>query len=120
METWLLLQPWLNTLGLLLDFIGVLLLVREWRIAADHDANEAELADWEERLRPNPMMPRPQGPHADMHADMRQRHAFHQRQGRIRATWAARRTWFMAAFLVIGTGYLLQLVASVPVGGIAP
>jgi len=118
--TLLWLQPWLNTVGLLLDFLGILLLAREWGIAARHDAKEAELERVEEMQRPRPMQPRPEGPHHEVHQDLRRRHAFAQRQERRRRTWSERRSWFVASFAVILLGYALQLVGSVPLGGAYP
>lgn len=115
MSYWLALAPWLNVLGLLLDLIGVVLISREWVLAFDHDAREAQLAARQELVRPRPGVPQPQFPGREIHEDMRRRHDFQSRQQRARETWAARRSWFMAAFVVIALGYVLQLIASVPV-----
>ncbi|MEO0604139.1 MAG: hypothetical protein AAF211_22070 [Myxococcota bacterium] len=114
MSTLQLLQPWLNVVGILLDCIGILLLAREWWIAMDADGREAEIERREEMMRPRPNQVQLQGPHHDVHADMRRRMSFQQRQQRRSATWKARQAWFVASLVIILLGYILQMIGSVP------
>lgn len=107
-------QGWLNFTGLSLDFVGVLLLAYEWRIAVQAERREAELAQREQMLKPNPMMPRPNIPQQAVFDHMREQQRFNQQYRRTQTTLLMRRSWFSAALLLIATGFLLQIVGSWP------
>jgi hypothetical protein len=108
------LKEWLNFAGLSLDFLGVMLLANEWRIAIRAEQREAEIAEREMRLRPNPMMPRPDMPNQAVFDYMRENQRLLQQTLRARSARNMRRNWFTAAMLLIALGFLLQMVGSWP------
>lgn len=112
MPFFLTLQPWLNVAGLALDFLGVVLLAFEWRVALAAERREAEIAEREERFRPRPTMP--QRPHAEVFDDMDRRRKFQERMMRSRSAWQARRGWFTLAMALVALGFLLQIAGSLP------
>lgn len=107
-------RGWIDLAGLSLDFIGVLLLASEWRIAIAAERREAELEEREMLLRPRPGAPRPAGPHQAVFDDMRDRMDERRRRGRMAADRAARRARFTPALALIAVGFLLQIIASAP------
>lgn len=119
MSSWEVAQAWINTAGLGLDFLGVLLLAFEWRTAMRHEAHEAEVAQREELVRPRPGLPTPAGPHHEMHQDFKERQRFRERANRAAAARTQRRGWFVASLVLIAVGFLLQMIGSLPGGLIA-
>lgn len=117
MDIFIDLQPWINAIGLGLDFIGVLLLAQEWRIAVRSERAELELAAREVQRELPPSMPRPSGPHQDMFDYMNRRQRAGMKAQRARTTLSSRSGWFVASFLFIAVGFILQIVASIPLGG---
>lgn len=110
-------QPWLNLAGLILDFLGLMLLAAEWRLAIAAERREAAIEEQEEMFRPHPHAPRPRG--SEVFDDMRERRRFHERQSRARAAWEARSRWFMVALGAIAIGFLLQIAAAIPLAPLA-
>lgn len=110
-------QPWLNLAGLTLDFLGLILLAWEWRLALAAERREAEIAAREEMLRRRPNMP--EHPNQEVFDDMRRRMRFREKQGRAQAAWAERGSWFTLALGVIALGILLQIAAAIPLPPLA-
>ncbi len=109
-------QGWLNVVGLGFDLVGVLLLSYEWWVAIRAERREAELLEREQRLKPNPMMPRPSGPHQAVFDHMKENMRFQQQSLRARVVREERRSWFMAALFLIAIGFVLQILGSWPGG----
>lgn len=110
------LQQWFNVAGLSFDFIGVVMLAYEWWIALSAERENAERAAHEQRLRPSPMMPKPDNPHQPMHDFMREQLRFQRDSARANTIRGMRRGWFTAALVLIAFGFLLQIVGSWPGG----
>jgi hypothetical protein len=109
------LQPWLNVVGVALDFAGVLILAYEWWIALKAEQHEAELLAREQRFKmPPTMQPQQTNPHQPVFDHMREQQRFLQQQRRTQAVRGMRLNWFIAAFVLIALGYLLQFVGSFP------
>lgn len=110
------LQPWLNFGGLTLDFIGLLILAIEWRIAIAAERLESEIEEREERLRPRPAPGGRQAdhPHGDVFEDMRRRQKLRERMSRGTMAREERRGWFVLALLLIAFGFLAQMAGSIP------
>ncbi|MEZ5923790.1 MAG: hypothetical protein R3D57_05335 [Hyphomicrobiaceae bacterium] len=106
--------PYLNIAGLVLDFVGVIVLALEWWTALSAERHEAELRRRQEQLRPHPMMPRPGGPHQPVFDHMRQQRETYQQIARGEASRGMRRGWFMLAMVLIALGFLLQIGGSWP------
>ena len=116
-----LLQPWLNLAGLLLDFLGVILLGREWLVAMAASQREMEIAQREEMFRRRPTMPKPAetiARHMEVVEDMDQRRKFQERVMRANTAWQARRGWFVTAMVLVVFGFLLQILGSIPLNEI--
>lgn len=114
------LQPWVNFGGLVLDFVGLLILAFEWRVAIRAERREAEIAEREEMFRPRPNMPRPSSPHQDVFDDMRARHSFRMRAMRQRESREQRRSLFGFAIVLIVLGFFLQMLGSFPLEAVWP
>jgi hypothetical protein len=109
-------QQWINLAGLTLDFLGVILLANEWRIAIGAEAREAEIAEREEMFKPSPMMPKPQNPQQPVFDWMRERERFRQMSSRTHMARRARQGWFKLAMIMITAGFFLQMLGSWPGG----
>ncbi len=112
-------QQWFNLAGLSFDFVGVIMLAYEWWIALSNERQLAAQADFERRIRPNPMMQQQMqqnNPHKPMHDYMRE--TLHQQREAMQAqsVRGMRRGWFTAAMVFIALGFLLQIVGSWPGG----
>jgi hypothetical protein len=62
-------QQWFNLAGLSFDFIGVIMLAYEWWIALSNERRLAAEAEFERRIRPNPVFQQQMqqnNPHAPM------------------------------------------------------
>ena len=113
-------QAWLTVLGLVLDFLGFCLLLREWWIA--FFSEHAQMAH-EEALERQKKLRAFSAKHAgdgmrghlettgQMQDDMAIRRAREERLNAMRG----RRRWFIAASALIILGFLLQLAGAVPV-----
>lgn len=112
---WAAAQPWLNFAGLWFDFVGIVLLAIEWRLALTAEAREAEIIAREERFRPRPFPGRPDpAPHQEVFDDMRARRRVAERISRGVDARARRRSWFALALALIAFGFLLQIAGSAP------
>ena len=107
-------SPYLNIGGLTLDFFGVVLLGFEWWTALSAERKEAELLRRQAMLKPNPMMPRPGGPHQAVFDHMREQRETYQQIARGESVRGMRRGWFALAMLLICAGFLLQIAGSWP------
>lgn len=110
-------QPWLNLAGLVLDFLGLILLAREWRVAIAAERREMAILEREEMFRPRPNMP--SAPGSEVFEDMRERRRFYERMMRARAAWAERGRWFTVAFVAVLLGLLLQIIGAIPLAPLA-
>lgn len=107
-------QQWLNFAGLGFDFVGVIMLANEWRIAMNAERKEAEIREQEHRFRPNPNMPGIGGPHQAVYNYMREDREFRQRTMREGFARHVRQTWFTFAMALIAIGFFLQGLGSFP------
>lgn len=107
-------QQWLNFAGLGFDFVGVIMLANEWRIAMNAERQEAEIREREHRFRPRPNMPGMDGPHQDVFNHMREDREFLQRRMRGNLARHMRQKWFTFAMMLVATGFLLQGLGSFP------
>ncbi len=107
-------QPWLNVIGVAIDFVGVLILAYEWWIALKAEQREAELLAREQRFKPHPNIPQPNNPHQKVFDHMNEQMRFQQQQKRTQAVRGIRLNWFIASFVLIALGYFLQFVGSMP------
>lgn len=113
-------QAWVNVAGLSFDFLGFCLLLREWWIAFLSEtavmAQEEALAQ-QQKLRAfaaqsaNDAMKRHLAVAGQMQDDM----AIGQARAQRRAALRGRRAWFISAAIFIALGFLLQLLAALPV-----
>ena len=113
-------QQWFNLAGLSFDFVGVIMLAYEWWIAHKADEQAAERAAFEQRIRPNPVMQQQMqqnNPHHQMHSYMQDNLRFQRSSTAAQTLRGMRRGWFVAALVLIATGFLLQILGSWP-GGI--
>jgi hypothetical protein len=116
------LQQWLNLSGLILDFIGVIILGYEWLIALRADEDNAEKAAFQNRIRPNPMVQQhmQQGLSADAlrhratHDHMRAQLEFQRESALAQGLRGMRSGWFKTAMVFIAGGFLLQILGSLP------
>ena len=112
-------QSWLTVIGLSLDFLGFVLLLREWWIAFLSEralmAHEEQL-DRQQKLRAFASQNTSDAMHqhlaraGEMQDDMAVRRACDER----RFAQAARRRWFAAATVLIVLGFVFQLAGALP------
>lgn len=112
-------QDWLTVVGLILDFAGFMLLLREWWIAflseAALMAHEEQL-DRQRKLRAfaattaNDTMRQHMARAGEMQDDMAIRRA----RSEQRDARQSRRHWFMTSAVLIATGSILQLIGAIP------
>lgn len=107
-------QQWLGVAGLCLDFVGVMLLAFEWWTALKTEAHEAELDEFERRIAPHPMMPRPAGEHQAVFDHMRGQQKAIARSRRGASARGMRRGWFALAMVLIAGGFVLQMLGTWP------
>lgn len=110
---------WLNVAGLTADFLGFVLLLREWWIAFLSEralmAHEESL-ERQQKLRAfasqnaNEGMKRHLATAGQMQDDMAIRRA----RGERLASLAGRRAWFLGAAVLIALGFVLQIAAALP------
>ena len=112
-------QAWLTVAGLCLDFLGFMLLLREWWIAF---LSERSILAHEENLEraqklrafastnANDAIRQHLSRAGEMHDDMAIRRARDERRGALRS----RRRWFVAAGVLIAAGFVLQLAGALP------
>jgi hypothetical protein len=107
-------QAWFSVVGLAFDFIGVMLLAWEWRLAIIADEQEAAEEARARRTAPNPMMPRPGGPQQAVFDHMRAQMDADQKARRAGSVRGARRGVFTIAMVLITIGFVLQLLGALP------
>ncbi len=113
-------QSWLNVAGLVLDFAGFCLLLREWRLAFFSEGRQLEL---EERLERDRSLrafsaghaPEPQRRHLETSGRMMDGLAVKQARDAFNAARDARKGVFWAAAAMIVAGFLLQIAGAWPV-----
>jgi hypothetical protein len=110
-------QQWLNVLGLGLDFVGFMLLLREWWLAFFNEGRQMQLAEQLDRERAmrelrnrglggqNPYEP------LDRMADDS---AIRRARSEHRTALKARRGVFLLATVLIVAGFVLQILGAVP------
>jgi hypothetical protein len=112
-------QPWLNEFGLSMDFVGAMLLAREWWIAFGAEQREDEIMERQRRedelMQFGAQQSTPNPSHAAFER-MREQQRFTQYKQRVNAARGMRRSWFMTALGLLATGFLLQLAGSWPGG----
>lgn len=112
-------QAWLTVVGLGFDFLGFMLLLREWWIAFLSEraimAHEENL-ERQQKLRAfasqnaNDAMRQHLSRAGEMQDDMAIRRARDERRGALHG----RRRWFVAAGVLIALGFLFQLAGALP------
>jgi hypothetical protein len=112
-------QQWLTVLGLGLDFVGFVLLLREWWTAFFHETAEMQAAErrqWEQSLRhfSHSNMPDAHRTHAETSARLYDEMTFRGAQAARKAALGKRRSMFIAATALIIVGFALQIAGAVP------
>lgn len=112
-------QAWLTVFGLMLDFLGFVLLLREWWLAFFSEAAQLaydEALERQQKLRSfsaqnaNDQMKRHLATAGQMQDDM----AINRARSERRAVQSGRRRWFLAATVLIVLGFILQLTGALP------
>lgn len=112
-------QAWLTVIGLSLDFLGFVLLLREWWIAFLSERSlmaHEEALERQQKLRAfasqntNDAMRQHMARTGEMQDDMAIRRARDER----RDVQKGRKLWFSAATVLIVLGFLFQLVGALP------
>ena len=112
-------QAWLTVFGQTLDFLGFVLLLREWWLAFFSEAAQLayeESLERQQKLRAfsaqnaNDQMKRHLATAGQMQDDM----AISRARSERRAVQAGRRRWFLAATVLIVLGFILQLTGALP------
>lgn len=112
-------QAWLTVLGLTLDFLGFVLLLREWWIA--FFSEQAQMA-YEEALERQQKLRSFAGQNASetMRAhlarsgEMQDDMAMRKMRDERRAAQSWRRRWFIAASVLVVLGFVFQLFGALP------
>jgi hypothetical protein len=110
-------QQWLTVLGLGLDFLGFMLLLREWWLAFFNENRQMQMAEQFDRMRAMrnmiPRDPRERNPYESLERAQDEQ-AIRRARAEHRAAMAARRGVFLLATVLIVAGFLLQIVGAVP------
>jgi hypothetical protein len=110
-------QPWMTVLGIVLDFAGFMLLLREWWLAFFNEGRQMQLAEQLDRVRAmRDMRPRLAGEanpfeQLDRFADEQ---AVRKAREEHRAALAARRGVFLLSTALIVSGFVLQVAGAWP------
>ncbi|HEX2840357.1 hypothetical protein [Hyphomicrobium sp.] len=113
------LQDWLSTGGIALDFLGFILLLREWWLAFFHESAVIEYEKqraWQQSLRHQQRTHASDHLRAHLDVSSRIQDEMADRSARDRhlATLKSRKRMFMLATVLIVTGSLLQLAGALP------
>ena len=110
-------QQWLTVLGLALDFLGFMLLLREWWLAFFNENRQMQMAEQLDRMRAMrnmiPRDPRERNPYESLER-VQDEQAIRRARAEHRAAMAARRGVFLLATVLIVTGFVLQIVGAAP------
>jgi hypothetical protein len=110
-------QSWLTIAGLVLDFAGFALLLREWWLAFFNEGRQIEAEEQLERMRHlRSLRPASAGtdPFAALHK-IQDEAAVRSARGAHKSAMAARRSVFLTAAALIGAGFVLQLAGAWPI-----
>ena len=110
-------QQWLNVLGLAFDFLGFMLLLREWWLAFFNEDRQMQMAEQLDRMRSTRnMLPRAPGernPYESLER-VQDEQAIRRARAEHRAAMAARKGTFVLATALIVAGFVLQIVGTWP------
>jgi hypothetical protein len=112
-------QAWINVIGLGLDFFGFCLLLREWWLAVFNEDLQIKMEESLEKSRAMRHLtrahkdPAERNPYAELER-MQDEQAIRKARAAHRGALGARKAVFVAASLLIVSGFVLQLVAAVP------
>jgi len=108
-------QQWLTVLGL--DFVGFMLLLREWWLAFFNESRQMQMAEQLDRMRSTrnmfPRAPGERNPYESLER-VQDEQAIRKARSEHRAAMAARRGVFLVATVLIVSGFLLQIVGAWP------
>ncbi len=111
-------QSWLTIGGLVFDFSGFALLLREWWLAFFNEGLQIETEEQLDRMRHlrnlRPANPAGSDPFAALHK-MQDDQAIRRARIAHKSAMAARRATFMFAAMLVALGFLLQLAGAWPV-----
>jgi hypothetical protein len=110
-------QQWLSVLGLGLDFLGFMLLLREWWLAFFNEQRQIELEEQQERIRTlRNLRPAPPGTRSPFETleRVQDEAALRRARGEARAAMAARKGTFLFATVLIVLGFALQVAGTWP------
>jgi hypothetical protein len=110
-------QQWLTVLGIALDFVGFMLLLREWWLAFFNEARQLAMEEQLERMRAvrtiRPRAPGEPNPWESLER-VQDEQAIRKARTLHRAAMAARRGTFLVSMILIVLGFLLQIVGAWP------
>jgi uncharacterized membrane protein len=110
-------QQWLTVTGLVLDFVGFMLLLREWWLAFFNEARQIATEEQLERIRAmrniRPRAPGEHNPYESLER-MQDEQAIRKARAVHRAAMSARRGTFLLSMVLIVVGFLLQIVGAWP------
>jgi hypothetical protein len=110
-------QQWLTVLGLGLDFLGFMLLLREWWLAFFNERRQMELEEQQERIRTlrnlRPAPPGTRNPFETLER-VQDEAALRRARGEARTAMAGRKAAFLFATLLIVLGFVAQIAGAWP------
>jgi hypothetical protein len=110
-------QQWLTVAGLGLDFIGFMLLLREWWLAFFNEQRQIEMEEQFERVRAlrqlRAAQPGQRNPFETLER-VQDEAALRKARNVHRTAMAARKGTFLLASALIGLGFLLQIAGAWP------
>jgi hypothetical protein len=110
-------QQWLTTLGIALDFVGFMLLLREWWLAFFNEGRQMQMAEQLDRARATRSLRTQamggQNPFQQLDR-MQDENAIRKARAEHRSALTARRGIFLVATALIVAGFVLQLVGAWP------
>lgn len=110
-------QQWITIIGLVLDFAGFILLLREWWTAFFNEGRQMQMAEQLDRMRAmRNMIPRQPGernPYESLER-VQDEQAIRRARNEHRAAMAARKGAFIFATVLILAGSVLQIVGAWP------